>query len=99
MVLRGDRAMVLAIWMIVLLILGRVDRMVDFLLTRFENKVEVPSNFLPSNGCSVIGGSTGDVMTVDPFDLRMRGSCSLGPSLTFTRVCALPWKMFHCCTL
>ncbi len=34
--------MVLAIWMIVLLIRGGVGRMVDFLLTRFENEVEVP---------------------------------------------------------
>ena len=42
LVLQGARAMVLAIWMIVLLILGGVDRMVDFLLTCFENKVEVP---------------------------------------------------------
>jgi hypothetical protein len=42
LVLQGARAVVLAIWMVVLLILGGVDRMVDFLLTRFENKVEVP---------------------------------------------------------
>jgi hypothetical protein len=41
LVLQGDGAVVLAIWMI-LLILGGADRMVDFLLTRFENKVEVP---------------------------------------------------------
>ena len=34
--------MVLAIWMIVLLILSGVGRMVDFLLTHFEDEVEVP---------------------------------------------------------
>jgi len=42
LVLQAARAMFLAIWMIILLILGGVGRMVDFLLTRFENKVEVP---------------------------------------------------------
>ena len=42
LVLQGACAVVLAIWMIVLLILGGVDKMVDFLLTRFENKVKVP---------------------------------------------------------
>ena len=42
LVLWAARAVVLAIWMIVLLILGGVDKMVDFLLTRFENKVKVP---------------------------------------------------------
>ena len=42
LVLQAARAMFLAIWMIVLLILGGVGRMVDFLLTRFENEVKVP---------------------------------------------------------
>ena len=42
LVLQAARAVVLAIWMIVLLIRGGVGRMVDFLLTRFENEVEVP---------------------------------------------------------
>ena len=42
LVLQGACAVVLAIWMIVLLILGGVDKMVDFLLTCFENKVKVP---------------------------------------------------------
>ena len=102
LVLQGARAVVLAIWMIVLLILGGVDRMVDFLLTRFENKVKVPPyevKLPPVErlqrdrrvhwGC-YDGGS------IRP---EMWGSCSLGPSLPFTRVCALPWRMFHCCTL
>jgi hypothetical protein len=41
LVLQAARAVVLAIWMIVLLILGGVGRMVDFLLTHFEDEVEV----------------------------------------------------------
>ena len=44
LVLQAACSVVLAIWMIILLILGRVGRIVDFLLTHFENKVEVPSN-------------------------------------------------------
>ena len=42
LVLQAAHSAVLAIWMIILLILDRVGRMVDFLLTRFENKVKVP---------------------------------------------------------
>jgi len=41
LVLWAARAMVLAIWMIILIILGGVGRMVDFLRTRFENKVKL----------------------------------------------------------
>jgi hypothetical protein len=42
LVLQAAHSAVLAIWMIILLILDRVGRMVDFLLTHFENEVEVP---------------------------------------------------------
>jgi hypothetical protein len=41
LVLLAARAVVLAIWMIILIILSGVGRMVDFLWTRFENKVKL----------------------------------------------------------
>jgi uncharacterized protein (DUF58 family) len=41
LVLLAARAVVLAIWMIILIILGEVGRMVDFLWTRFENEVKL----------------------------------------------------------
>ena len=41
LVLLAARAVVLAIWMIILIILGEVGRMVDFLWTRFEDEVKL----------------------------------------------------------
>ena len=41
LVLWAARAVVLAIWMIILIILGGVGRMVDFLRTRFEKEVKL----------------------------------------------------------
>jgi hypothetical protein len=41
LVLLAARAVVLAIWMIILIILGGVGRMVDFLWTHFENEVKL----------------------------------------------------------
>jgi hypothetical protein len=85
------RAVVLAIWMIVLIILCRVGRMVDFLLLRTRSKCHrTKSNFLPSNGCSMIGGlrmlwarhlrsqasahSRGGCSTAAHFDARREGA-------------------------
>jgi hypothetical protein len=100
-VLRAIRAVVLAIWMIVLLILDGVARMIDFLQTSFENEVKLlpfEVELLPSNGCRVVGGSTGrhhGSMTVDSFHLRMRGSALWARNFFHSHVAAHSLRHFN----
>ena len=51
LVLQAARAVVLVIWMIVLIIFGGVGRLVDFLLTRFENEVKLANSTVDERSC------------------------------------------------